>query len=30
MQNTSKFIKNEIRVTILQKKIIVLKTKKIL
>ena len=30
MQNASKFIKNEIRVTILQKKIIALKTKKIL
>ena len=30
MQNASKFIENEIRVTILQKKIIALKTKKIL
>ena len=30
MQNTSKFIENEIRVTILQKKIIALKTKKVL
>ena len=30
MQNASKFIENEIRVTILQKKVIALKTKKFL